>query len=99
MYSHAAARSRMLAPLSSIEGPMRAELYRRSRLPLVPGYEELDMIRVTTALALIGALHSVVAPNAALRAQEPQATSLERRVDSLFAPYTQGATPGVAIAV
>jgi CubicO group peptidase (beta-lactamase class C family) len=57
------------------------------------------MIRVTTALALIGALHPVVAPAGRIHAQEPQATSLERRVDSLFASYTQGATPGVAIAV
>jgi CubicO group peptidase (beta-lactamase class C family) len=57
------------------------------------------MIRVTTALALIGALHAVVAPAGRIHAQEPQAASLERRVDSLFASYTRGATPGVAIAV
>ena len=51
------------------------------------------MMRVLTALALITVLGPVA------RAQVPASSAEERRVDSLFAQYSRGNTPGVAIAV
>ena len=51
------------------------------------------MMRVLTSLALIAVLGPVA------RAQVPASSAEERRVDSLFAQYSRGNTPGVAIAV
>ena len=56
-------------------------------------------MRVVTTLSLFVALGPLASPRAVARAQGGEVASEERRVDSLFAEYTRGATPGVAIAV